>query len=106
MDNRELKHYGVPGMRWGVRRGSRTKLTGSIPRIKGPVPVKDERPKKSERQKRYEDDHGINPHRPNGTRNGKRIKDMNLGALDKSPVVQYGKRLVDALLDRDTMTKR
>jgi len=28
MDNEELKHYGVPGMRWGNRRGSSNVSSG------------------------------------------------------------------------------
>ena len=61
----ELIHYGVPGMKWGITRS--TSFT-STSRRKLPVGAKEERYKKTERQKRYEDDNGINPHRPNGTK--------------------------------------
>ena len=93
----ELYHYGVPGMKWGVRR--RNSIVGSSPKARTFGRVIDERQKKSERQKRYEDDHGINPHRPNGTRNGKPISEMNLGKLDNYRAVKHGKKLVEKLLD-------
>ena len=69
MDNNYLQHYGVKGMKWGVRKkyyGAGTK--GIVPeKPKGEQPSW--KPKKSERQKRWEDNHGINPNRPNGTKN-------------------------------------
>ena len=100
----ELYHYGVPGMKWGVRR-SKNSIAGNTPKARTFGRVIDERRKKSERQKRYEDDRGINPHRPNGTRNGKRISEMSLGKLDKSPAVKRGKEFLDKLLDPNTTRK-
>jgi hypothetical protein len=78
---------------------------------KGPVIDGDGwRPKKSEKQKRYEDDHGINPNRPNGTKNGKSpseiVANAKLGTLDKNTVVKVGKSVLSKLLDPDTATKR
>ena len=102
--NNELYHYGVKGQKWGVRR-SKLGITGSQPKARVFGRVIDERQKKSERQKRYEDDHGINPHRPNGTRNGKRISEMKLGKLDNYRVVKHGKVLVEKLLDPDLTRK-
>ncbi len=63
-ENNELYHYGVPGMKWGIRRSDKggfvpQKTKGEQPPYKLP---------KSERRKRWEDDNGINPHRPNGTK--------------------------------------
>ena len=49
MNENELKHYGVPGMRWGHRKGG---INGNT---------------KSRHQKQYEDENGFNPNRPNGT---------------------------------------
>ena len=49
MNENELKHYGIPGMRWGHRKGG---INGNT---------------KSRHQKRYEDENGFNPNRPNGT---------------------------------------
>ena len=100
----ELYHYGVKGQKWGVRR-SKVGVAGSQPRGRVFGRVIDERYKKSERQKRYADDHGINPHRPNGTQNGKRISEMKLGKLDNYRAVKYGKVFVEKLLDPDTGKK-
>ena len=57
----EIYHYGIKGMKWGVRKS----IIDPKKRPWGPVIT--ERYEKSERQKQYEDDNGINPHRPNGT---------------------------------------
>lgn len=57
----ELTHYGVPGMRWGVKRKG---IVATRP--KGQQPSW--QPKKSDRRKRWEDDNGFNPNRPNGTK--------------------------------------
>ena len=175
MEQNELKHYGVPGMKWGVRKAKYTTVrqayknarvkeiearkqelqnskgkgmtarkaiknmnkAGQAARRqsirddiasnrdlraaergkkaveillgKGAVIDKDPYPK-SERQKKWEDNHGINPHRPNGTRNGPTASEIvmntRLGKLDNNPVVQFGKEAIAALLDRDTGTKR
>lgn len=76
MDN-ELYHHGVKGMKWGIR-----KTNGFAP--EQPKSQPDWQHKKSEEQKRWEDDHGINPHRPNGTKPG---RDKNQSNKKGSKVV-------------------
>lgn len=73
----------------------------SGPKIKGPY--KDERYKKTERQKQWEDDYGINPHRPNGTK-PRRKHAVTLNTIAKSldkkhPIVSKGIEFVDRLFE-------
>lgn len=96
----ELQHYGVKGMKWGRR------MKRFVPtQPKGRQP--DWKPKKSERQKRWEDDHGINPHRPNGTTNSainKKLAEMAKKTIRKMSNADV--RELDKDLKRHTTGKR
>ena len=63
--NNELYHYGVPGMKWGVRK--RRNNVSSIAPVKKKSQPGWQR-KKTEMEKQWIDDYGFNPHRPNGTK--------------------------------------
>lgn len=67
MTDLELYHYGVKGMKWGRRKKYYGAGTGGIVADKPKGQQPGWQHKKSDRQKRWEDDHGINPNRPNGT---------------------------------------
>ena len=102
ISNGELYHYGVPGMKWGVKRPA-TNIAGSSPKARTVGRVMDERQKKSERQKQYEDDRGINPHRPNGTSSKSRKSVLDtLNKKTGGELAKRGKSALDVLLNGDT----
>jgi hypothetical protein len=75
--NNELYHHGVKGMKWGVRKAS-----GFVE--DKPKTEPSWKHKKSDWMKKWEDDYGINPHRPNGTKPGQ----------DTKPSKQKGSKVV------------
>lgn len=67
-ENGELYHYGVPGMRWGVRRSRMSKgIVAAKPKGDrgnwGRDPM-------TKRKQKWLDDNGFNPNRPYGTKPG------------------------------------
>jgi hypothetical protein len=88
----ELIHYGVPGMKWGKRGG---KTSGIVADKKPSRPSY--LPRKSESQKKYEDDNGVNPNRPNRTLNGAKKKTVtkktaSVGRKKAKKIAQSGAR--------------
>lgn len=90
--NGELQHHGVKGMKWGKRKKSivADKPKGRTPGWKH----------KSERQKRYEDDRGINPNRPNGTSRKSPIATV-ISKRTGGELTKRGKAAIDVLINGD-----
>lgn len=87
MDN-ELKHYGVPGMRWGHRKASG--IVASKPKGDrgnwGRDPM-------SKRKQKWIDDNGINPNRPYGTKSG-----LNVKSRSHNKQISKGKKVAGGIL--------
>lgn len=105
MESTELMHYGVKGMRWGVRKkyyGAGTE--GFVPKKpKGEQP--DWQYKKSDRQKRWEDDHGFNPHRPNGTPRKKTSIETKIESKIKDKVSPDNKNKPKKIITKERAVK-
>jgi hypothetical protein len=76
-----------------------------VPKKEGKSPSWGHDPK-SERQQRYEDDNGINPHRPNGTKTSTNANKLLIKNLSKShPKVAKGMSIIRRIFNNSSTVK-
>lgn len=98
IENGELYHHGVKGMKWGVRRAK--SFSGPRPKARTIDRVIIDEPKETKAQKmarEYKKRNGIASKPPKQIR----PSEIKLGKLDNNRAVKIGKKLVDLLLGKE-----